>query len=163
MLATRVGHYKVTIWWKKGAKSCLGPRAPPKSRGWEKAAKQHPVTIYKDYEASLHRLRKDFKENCALQNPKLNQCSLSCLRRPNGQVARHWGMRAALSGCRRSVRPSSRSSSRSTVRFEVYTYCTYSNLLYDTNLVRSNCSPVLFVFVAKRRFRSPASLYRLSR
>jgi hypothetical protein len=30
-----------------------------------------PVTIYKDYEASLHRLRKDFKENCALRNPKL--------------------------------------------------------------------------------------------
>ena len=72
--------------------SCLGPRAPPKHHPerlclsrltragrWEKAAKQHPVTIYKDYEASLHRLRKDFKENCALQNPKLNQCSMSHL------------------------------------------------------------------------------------
>ena len=27
------------------------------------AAKQRPFTIYKDYTASLHRLRKDFKEN----------------------------------------------------------------------------------------------------
>jgi hypothetical protein len=27
------------------------------------AAKQRPFTIYKDYAASLHRLRKDFTEN----------------------------------------------------------------------------------------------------